>query len=1134
MASEFQYLDLIKLSQMVRHGSISRVNMAVVLGDRVPPPADFGCIQFPHGVVFVEATLLCGAFNRSIIEQFATSQEFRDTIRRGMKNVHLLEGKIAVLVPEEYVNFGLVSIFGRLSPFRESRCRFYMSQWGYDKSNGIYLPKPVSISKPTEDIYTLPYYNWLQRCSITKSYEKPIPCSGRLQITGIDRDEVEPPRIIHQNSGGSNTEVSEISKPMKSDTIFNITGSEVRNIGVGEQFNTHSSESNFSNSPIPTAHKPLVMTSDLDLFRKEIVPTTSSFESVKSVLSTCTDKLETFLRKMEANDILIEACIKMFVESLPKYWTRKPNGVGNTGRDIFFTACKRVQSSSCKDDDSENSDKVDLDNLLELYRTNSEIVEIWGKSRNEAVKGMKFFYRNRDAILYALFEVILEISCDINILAKMCRNRDIDLLGLINENPYKLCFISSAVTLEDMDKFAMVVELFNKDGEIRKYRTIAYIHFYMCDSNNAVLNSSTIIPRQVLESRMKVGYVLTSAERRRMTSAKGVFLKDKVFANIEAYFAGMKPEHCMLPTDGKWQRLDNFHEFLPMGVTNKQALDWYIESGMGVQTALSGVLSISDYTMASKEVYIYNKIQRVFKLNKDNTVDDFNLDEIVDHFEELKSKELGIENFKLEDRQREAVKMIGQPIYAVIGGAGCGKTTTAEAIVYALQEVYGYADSEIVYAAPTGKAASRLKESVKRDTRTIHSLFGIGGTSTFILNDKAGNKLKDAKVLILDECSMININIMHTVMNGVSPSIKIIMLGDIAQLPPIGFGKPFANLLSFIPCVKLNVSKRASSKSLITRNANAFLDPDGNGELVNGKDFMGIDIESSEAVNCISSLVRYHLGLESNIVYPTVDIGVLDKNDIQIVTPIRSTAYNWGSDNLNGVLQDIFNPFKSQRAIYHIDAGSANIKSEYRVGDRVIHTKNISDMNRYALINSEYKVVGQGIVNGEVGVIKRIILADEMKSFTEEEDLLRWAKYDSTVFIEVEYDNVSIDSDDDLKSYSIMYPIRCSTSVDGSYGSMNGRYITTSPITLISLAYALTVHKMQGSQAKLVIIPIFKMRRSGFISRNMVYTAITRASKGCYIVGDVNSGGTKSALAEAQKVEVTGSRYTLFEQFTTD
>lgn len=98
--------------------------------------------------------------------------------------------------------------------------------------------------------------------------------------------------------------------------------------------------------------------------------------------------------------------------------------------------------------------------------------------------------------------------------------------------------------------------------------------------------------------------------------------------------------------------------------------------------------------------------------------------------------------------------------------------------------------------------------------------------------------------------------------------------------------------------------------------------------------------------------------------------------------------------------------------------------------------------------------------------------------------------------------------------------------------SYNRKFITTNSISLITLAYALTVHKMQGSQTKLVIVPIFKTWRTGFISRNMVYTEVTRAFKGCYLVENVLQGGKSTALSDVWRVDITGSRSTLFEQYT--
>ena len=132
-------------------------------------------------------------------------------------------------------------------------------------------------------------------------------------------------------------------------------------------------------------------------------------------------------------------------------------------------------------------------------------------------------------------------------------------------------------------------------------------------------------------------------------------------------------------------------------------------------------------------------------------------------------------------------------------------------------------EENIMFCAPTGKAANRLKEIVKKPTRTINSLFGIGDESYTILPEEKVKKKSEIKVLIVDESSMINLNLMYNMISKLSDGTRIIFLGDRSQLPPIGPGKPFTNLLTFLPCVVLNVSKRAAENSGSTRNAEFLL-----------------------------------------------------------------------------------------------------------------------------------------------------------------------------------------------------------------------------------------------------------------------------------------------------------------------
>ena len=267
--------------------------------------------------------------------------------------------------------------------------------------------------------------------------------------------------------------------------------------------------------------------------------------------------------------------------------------------------------------------------------------------------------------------------------------------------------------------------------------------------------------------------------------------------------------------------------------------------------------------------------------------------------------------------------------------------------MYALIKLLEIDEDGIVFAAPTGKAANRLKEVVKRQTRTIHSLYGLG-VEDYSLQEKsvpAREVRSDIRVLIIDESSMINIDLMYNALLRVDNHTRIFFLGDIEQLPPIGFGKPFANLLRFIPCVVLNVSKRAAENSTIARNNKRIIDTGSIEDLEDGDDFRLIQEENPQNVaNLILDVCKYHLGKgTANNFNPIKNLKVLDVDDIQVATPLNKGP--WGIKSLNTQLQDIFNPRKQKETYIVMQVGKDEFQ-EFRLGDRVIHLCNNGKMVR--------------------------------------------------------------------------------------------------------------------------------------------------------------------------------------------
>lgn len=1137
-----QFVDLVKTMSMLKHRSLSDMNIVGKFGGIVDQPIDD--LPLPDNSVFIEFELLCGAFNRQMMENTVLSEAHKYLIRN-MKSVHFLLGTIYVLADKKYVNSGIYSINGRLSMVRGTKCSYYMSKWGKDE-NGTYSRLPVSIFEPNESIYTTEYMEWIKRSKeLNKVVTSTVPVG--VQITG---KEVKHPIFIPKS-----LTIADIENGMKycdgnTEEIIESKGKNVTvvepfsNLGIlkveGDPFIKPTSAESYEAANCLSDNKRCAKT---DIMRKSLEPKSQNYEKVKYAVSYAKDKIDSTLKSFESSKSNIEElCIRMFANSLSKFWKHKPrSGEGSTGSSIFMKSMSDLVSYTLKgaDDDEKSKNMLkEIDAILELYMDSPKLVIDWGKKKTDVKSLKKFLIDHRVSLMYAVFQNVASLKCDMLKLNEFCNKLDYTLLDIICINPYKLCLIDSTISLDDMDKIAMAMGVFRQTDDIELQRNIAVMHQYMTDTNNPFINGSTVVTKRDLVRNFKSGYSISKSEYSSLMqftvgNGNGVFLKKDTYINLMNYFDAMEDKYVSVPCAG-WLS-DGNRYILPSSFSNEEILNGYIENGLGVKYTIGGIEYISDYQIMNKENFIYNTM---YQLANGNTKVCNDIDKYISEFEELKNKELGITDFRLEERQRDAVKMVGKSaVFAIIGGAGCGKTTTAEAVVYALQKVYNFSDNEIRFVAPTGKAANRLKESVKRDTCTIHSLCRIGGTSNFISSGAVVNvqdtDSEEVKAIIVDECSMINLDVMYSFMKWVKKGTIIIFLGDTGQLPAIGFGKIFADVLKYIPCVTLNVSKRASAKSLVTRNAERIIshsDDDFVDDLETGDDFKCIDMEQDIVPVAISELIMYHLGHSAKCSIPHIDsksLSDISPDDIQIVTPVKTKRYKWGSEHLNPIIQNIINPYNSRKRVVTLFL-SQNDSREFRVGDRVIHTVNITDKNRFRKVNGKYKLISSsGIMNGDVGKIKNIYLPDEMSAITECNDILKLCNYNN-IFIEVEYEDVGIVNEDGSSSFSIFYVAGTSKDLFGRPSQINGKYVVSGgTLKLIDLAYALTVHKMQGSQAKLIIIPYFKIPRYGFLSRNMLYTAVTRASKGCYLIGDIN--GNNSAVNKSRRLEVVSKRHSVVE-----
>ena len=401
------------------------------------------------------------------------------------------------------------------------------------------------------------------------------------------------------------------------------------------------------------------------------------------------------------------------------------------------------------------------------------------------------------------------------------------------------------------------------------------------------------------------------------------------------------------------------------------------------------------------EVGVANKIKRLLEDSSSTLFDGtLNIEEIV--------KQTSIQ---YDDIQIAAIGQAVKSKFMVLtGGPGTGKTTTTLGIIAALESL----GQSILLAAPTGRAAKRMSEATGKEAKTIHRLLEYNPAEGYGRNDE--NPLQGG-VLIVDESSMIDVILMNSLLKAVPSQMKVILVGDIDQLPSVGAGNVLRDIIDsdVVPVVRLTRIFRQAQSSRIITNAhkiNQGVFPD----ISNGKDadFFFIkqedpELAAKEIVNIVKNRIpkAYH--------YST--------NDIQVLAPMQRSVV--GATNLNIILQEAINPEGDS-----LSRGGF----KYRKGDRIMQIRNNYDKE---------------VFNGDIGYVKEVNL--EERTLT--------AIYEGRP---VEYEDSELDE--------------------------------------LTLAYATTIHKSQGSEYPVVVIPLL-MTHFVMLQRNLIYTGITRAKKICIIVG---------------------------------
>lgn len=428
------------------------------------------------------------------------------------------------------------------------------------------------------------------------------------------------------------------------------------------------------------------------------------------------------------------------------------------------------------------------------------------------------------------------------------------------------------------------------------------------------------------------------------------------------------------------------------------------------------------------EVGVANKLKRLLEESIGNLFDGtLDIEEI--------AKQTSIQ---YDDVQVAAIRQAVQSkVMVLTGGPGTGKTTTTLGIIAALESL----GQSILLAAPTGRAAKRMSEATGKEAKTIHRLLEYNPAEGYGRNE---DEPLEGGVLIVDETSMIDVILMNSLLKAVPSHMRLILVGDIDQLPSVGAGNVLRDIIDsgVVPVIRLTRIFRQAQTSRIITNAhkiNQGFFPD----ISNGRDadFFFIKQEdpeqaAQEIVNIVKNRIpkAYH--------YST--------NDIQVLAPMQRSVV--GATNLNIILQEAINP-----------EGDCLSRGgfKYRKGDRVMQIRNNYDKE---------------VFNGDIGFVSEV--------------------------------------DMDERSLRVIYEGRAVEYEDNELDE-------------VTLAYATTIHKSQGSEYPVVVIPLL-MTHYVMLQRNLIYTGITRAKKICIIVG------TTKALAYSVHNMVVLKRNTkLKERLTT-
>ena len=484
------------------------------------------------------------------------------------------------------------------------------------------------------------------------------------------------------------------------------------------------------------------------------------------------------------------------------------------------------------------------------------------------------------------------------------------------------------------------------------------------------------------------------------------------------------------------------HTCLPLDRLTKRAADMLDASDHLVDEQLQSLVidrkvTVRKYNgtdMVYLAIYYFMEMDTAARLARLNISCQIDREEALSRISKIEKNE----NILLDGFQKDAViKAAQKGVVVITGGPGTGKTTTINAII----DYFEMEGLDIMLAAPTGRAAKRMAEAAGHEARTIHRLLEVAGAPQ---EEQAGpmhfernedNPL-EADVIVIDEMSMVDLALMHSLLKAIPEGTRLIMVGDVDQLPSVGPGRVLADIIDSgcFEVVALTKIFRQALESDIVKNAHK----------INVGRQISLDNKSRDFFCIRRDDVMSVLGVVVALVRDKLPgyVGV-SPGDIQVLTPMRKGEL--GVERLNKVLQRYLNPPSPGKKEQEMH------QTLFREGDKVMQIK-----NNYQIeweIEGKYNIPvkrGMGVFNGDIGVIRSI------NHFAQ--------------IVTVEFDEGRM--------------------VDYGFAQMDE----------LELAYAVTIHKSQGSEYPAVVMPLLA-GPSLLMNRNILYTAVTRARKCVAIVG---------------------------------